>query len=133
MFKAFTNKIADLVAKHSSRIDELNTLMAGATNVYIDYANIKPWSNKLGWHIDLKRLKQFLNSFDNITSIKIYHGTLVGDKESEKIIKSMNKYFDLKTKPVKIMKHSINASSIPSTSPDLLKKFIRNCLLKNTI
>ena len=130
MFKALTDKIASLVVSHPNRIAELNGLMSGSTNVYIDYANIRPWSNKLGWHIDLRRLKQFLSSFDNIKSIKIYHGTLIGDKESEKNIKEMKKYFDLKTKPVKILKHSIYASSISSTSADLLKKFIRNCLLK---
>ena len=100
-------------------------------NVYIDYANVKPWSSKLGWHIDLKRLKQFLRSFDNINSVKFYHGTIIGEAISEEFRADMENLFgaDAKTKPVKKMKLSIDTSSIPMESPILLKDFIRKPLL----
>lgn len=45
------------------RITELERLLLGRTNIYIDYANVLHWSKKLGWRIDLKRLYQFLSSF----------------------------------------------------------------------
>ena len=120
-----------LAEKFSERISELEKLFFKATNIYIDYANVRPWATKLGWHIDLKRLKQFLDSFTNIQSVKIYHGTLLGDDGSEDTIDELQKRgYIVKTKPVKIMKQSIDVSSIATTSPDLLGKFIRKCLLK---
>ena len=45
------------------------------TNVYIDFANVLGWQDKLKWHIDQKRLKQFLDSFTTINSVKFYSGT----------------------------------------------------------
>ena len=123
MFKAKTDRIKKLTEKYPDRIAELETIFNAATNVYIDYANVRPWSEKLGWHIDPKRLKQFLDSFDTIGSIKFYHGTLTGDAESEKFIKEVTDFgYEVKTKPVKIMRLPINVSSIPSDSPDILTK-----------
>lgn len=131
MFKTKTEKIRKLSEYFPNRIDELEKIFSGVTNIYIDYANIRPWANKLGWHIELKRLKQFLDSFEQIKSIKIYSGTLTGDKRSEEDIEIMKSLdYAVKTKPVKIMKQSIDCSSISSTSADLLNKFIRKCLLK---
>jgi uncharacterized LabA/DUF88 family protein len=131
MFNPKNSKIKMLSDYYPHRIKELEGLLSGNTNVYIDYANIRPWANKLGWHIELKRLKQFLDSFDNIESIKIYKGTLVGDITSEKEINKLKYYnYDVKTKPVKIMRQSIDYTSINPTSSDLLNKFIRRCLLK---
>lgn len=131
MFIPKSKKIEILKNYYPSRITELESLLFGNTNIYIDYANIRPWADKLGWHIELKRLKQFLDSFDNIKNIKIYVGTLVGDKVSEDMINKISSYnYDVKTKPVKIMKQSIDYTSINPTSPDLLNKFIRRCLLK---
>ena len=70
-----------------------------------DFANVRPWTTKLGWHVDPKRLKQFLDSFDTIHAIKFYHGTLAGDAESEQFVKDIQGFgYDLKTKPVKIMR-----------------------------
>jgi uncharacterized LabA/DUF88 family protein len=110
---------------------ELDELLVGDVNMYVDYANIKPWSNYLNWHIDFKRLKQFLDSFDNIKSTKIYYGTLVGDNDSERVIKEIKKSgYDLRTKAVKIMRFSIDASSISLQSTDLLKQFIRTSLIR---
>ena len=56
---------------------------------------------------------------------------LTGEAESEQFVREAKKYaYDLMTKPVKIMKLSIDVSSIPSNSPDILKNFIRAPLLR---
>lgn len=132
MFKPKTEKIAGLVKQYNEKIRQLEELLSGKVDIYIDYANVRPWSNKLNWNIDTKRLKQFLDSFDNVQSIKFYNGTLDGDEISEKFSKDAKKVFgdNYKTKPVKIMKQSIDYSSIKPTSTDLLEKFIRKCLLR---
>lgn len=131
MFNPKTTRIKELAEKLPKRIVELERVFDKKTNVYIDYANVRPWSTKLGWHIEIKRLKQFLSSFDSISSIKFYNGTLIGDPESEQFMKDVtNLGFDVKTKPVKIMKLSIDTSSIPLNSPDILKDFIRKPLLQ---
>jgi Ca2+-binding EF-hand superfamily protein len=62
-----------VAAKYPRRIEELERIFDRRTNVYIDFANVRPWATKLGWHVDAKRLKQFLDSFDTINSIKLYH------------------------------------------------------------
>ena len=131
MFKARTERIQALAEKYPQRIQELERVFDRQTNVYIDFANVKPWATKLGWHVDLRRLKQFLDSFDSINSIRLYHGTLIGDVESEQFVREVKSYgYDLTTKPVKIMRLSIDVSSIPANSADILKNFIRAPLLK---
>lgn len=87
--------------------------------------------NIIGWHIDIKRLKQFLESFNSVVSIKWYQGELIGDPRSQSEINKIKKCkYELRTKPVKIMNLSIDVSSISMQSPDLLKKFIRKSLLR---
>lgn len=133
MFIAKTLKIKSINPINNGKnvIFELEKLLYGNVNMYIDYANIKPWSNYLNWHIDLKRLKQFLDSFDNIRSIKIYAGTLTGDANSERMIKEMKDCrYDLRTKIVKIMRFSIDASSVSGQSRDLLNQFIKSSLIR---
>lgn len=131
MFLPKTPKNKALAEQYSHRIKELEEIFNKPTNIYIDYANVKPWATKLGWHIELKRLKQFLSSFDTIHTVKIYAGTLIGNKESENQIKEMEKIgYTLITKPVKIMKKSIDISSVSPSSPDILKNFIRQSLLQ---
>jgi uncharacterized LabA/DUF88 family protein len=132
MFKPKTERLNKLAQKFPDRIVELEDIFSAPTNVYIDYANVRSWSEKLGWHIEVKRLKQLLDSFDTIRSIKFYQGTLVGDPDSEKFMGELRTLgYDVRTKPVKIMTLSINVSSIPADSPDILKNFIRTPLLKN--
>lgn len=131
MFRAKTDRIRNLAEKYPRRIEELERVFDRRTNVYIDFANVRPWAAKLGWHVDLKRLKQFLDSFDSIHAIKLYQGTLTGDVESEQFAKDVMGYgYDLKTKPVKIMRLSIDVSSVAANSPDILKNFIRAPLLQ---
>ena len=131
MFNPKTPKIEKIYKNHEMVIKKLEKLLENKVHMYIDYANIRPWSNKLKWHIEISRLKQFLDSFDNIESIKFYQGTLKGDKKSEKEIRKLEKNkFELKTKPVKIIKLSINATSISEDSPALLNQFISRALMR---
>lgn len=131
MFNPKTEKIKELAEKYPNRIKELKVIFAGLTNVYIDFANVIRWQERLKWHIDLKRLKQFLDSFKSINSIKFYNGTL-NNKESKFFMKEAEKLFgsSCKTKSVKIMKLSIDVSSIPMNSPTILENFIRKPLLQ---
>jgi len=131
MFTPKTQRINELAKKERKNIDKIDALLSGETNVYIDFANVRPWSEKLGWHISPKRLKQFLNSFNGIGSIKWYQGELAGNLKSQNEIKNLKECkYDVRTKPVKIMKLYIDVSSISMQSPDLLKKFMRKSLLR---
>ena len=132
MFKPKTKRIEEFAQKFSTRINELERIFDKKTNVYIDYANVRPWSTKLGWHIEIKRLKQFLESFDTVHAIKLYNGTLIGNAESEQFKQNAERLFgdNFKTKPVKVLWLSIDVSSISSTSSDILKNFIRKPFLQ---
>jgi len=131
MFQPKTERIKELAQKYPERILELEKIFDKKTNIYIDFANVIRWQDKLKWHIDLKRLKQFLDSFGNVTKIKFYNGKLEGDEKSLTILEEAKKYgYDVKTKSVKIMKLSIDVSSISPNSPEILKNFIRAPLLK---
>lgn len=113
------------------KVNDFLSLLDGNTNIYIDYANIKPWANKLGWHIDLKRLKQFFDSISNIQKVRLYYGTLEGDRTSRDNIAEWKRYkYEVSTKPVKKMNLSIDSRTVNELSPDLLKDFIRTPLLK---
>ena len=131
MFIPKTEKIKEIGELKKEAVEQLQDIFGRKTRVYIDYANVRPWSEKLGWHIDLKRLKQFFDSFDTIEAVNFYNGYLEGDERSEKEKKEIenNKYI-LRTKPVKIMRHSINATSISSDSTALLAQFLRKALLR---
>jgi len=131
MFDAKSNRINELAKLYVNRIKELKGIFDQKTYVYIDFANVIHWQDKLGWHIDLRRLQQFLNSFDTVGDIKFYNGTLAGDHKSEKIIATAKERgYVVITKPVKFMRLSIDASSVPSNSTELIEQFIRNTLLR---
>ena len=131
MFAPKTERIENIAKNKQDVIKQLNSIFSAKTRVYIDYANVRPWSEKLGWHIELKRLKQFLDSFGTIEAVNFYNGYLAGDErsEKEKTEAENNKYF-LRTKPVKIMELSIDVSSILPDSTVLVSQFIRRALLK---
>ena len=131
MFEPKTDRIKELSEIYPERIEELDTIFSERTNVYIDFANVMGWQEKLGWHINLKRLKQFLDSFNTIRHVKLYYGTLTGDIKSVQLIQEAEKYnYEVVTKPVKIMRFSIDISSISINSPEILKQFIREPLLQ---
>ena len=130
MFKAKTKRI-EVLSKDTPRIiEKLEEIFDKKTNVYIDFSNIIFWQDRLNWHICLKRLKQFLDSFDNIQDVKFYYGTLEGDPYSEHLVREVENYcYKVKTKPVKIIRISIDVSSIAMNSPSLLEHFIKKPLL----
>ena len=133
MFTPKTQKIEKISRNKADVIKQLENIFATKTRIYIDYANVRPWSVKLGWHIDLKRLRQFLNSFDTIeeNAVTFYNGYLAGNERSEKEkTEAENCKYVLRTKPVKIIKFSVDASSILPDSTVLLDQFIRRALLK---
>ena len=131
MFTPKTERIKDIAKNKQEVIKQLENIFATKTRVYIDYANVRPWSEKLEWHIELKRLKQFLDSFNTVEAVNFYNGYLVGNErsEKEKTEAENNKYF-LRTKPVKIMRLSIDTSSVLPDSTVLISQFVRRALLK---
>lgn len=131
MFNPKTERIKNIAKDKQKVIAQLESVFSEKTRVYIDYANVRPWSEKLGWHVELKRLKQFLDSFDTVEAVNFYNGYLAGNErsENEKREAENNRYF-LRTKPVKIMKLSIDVSSVLPDSTVLLSQFIPRALLK---
>ncbi|MEI8328194.1 MAG: hypothetical protein WCG02_03605 [Candidatus Taylorbacteria bacterium] len=57
MFTPKTDRIKILAGEQTELIEKLDSMLSGSTIMYIDYANIRPWSNKLRFHIDIKRIK----------------------------------------------------------------------------
>ena len=69
---------------------------------------------------------------DRVQSVKIYIGTLEGNEKSEKGIEELKAFgYEVITKPVKLMRIPINATSISETSPILLQQFIKKPILKH--
>jgi hypothetical protein len=104
MFNPKTERIKELAAVYPSRIDELNGLFDKRTNIYIDFANAIHWQGKLRWHISLKRMKQFFDSFSTVNEVKFYNGELEGDLDSFEILKEAGQRgYIVRSKPVKII------------------------------
>ena len=130
MFQAKTERIRKLAGLFPDVVTELDRIFVAPTNIYIDWQNVIHWQDKLGWHIDAKRLKQFLDSFDAVSVVSLYTGTLDGDGRSYQSIEDLREMkYRVETKPVKIMPYSIDASSVPANSPALLQPFIKKPLL----
>ena len=130
-FTPKTDRLRRLYTDKPQAVNEMAGLFVGKTRVYIDYANVRPWSQKLGWHIDPKRLKQFLDSFAAIDEATIYQGTLAGDVRSESEIDELHHFgYRVRTKDVKIMRLSIDATSVASDSTALIGQFLRKALLR---
>lgn len=130
MFKPKTERLRQLAELFPERITELERLLVGRVHVYIDYANVLHWSKKLGWHIDLKRLHQFLSSFSQVREISLYHGTLVGEAKSEQFIELAKRCaYRVVTKSVKIMYLPIDVRNTPNNSKSVLNGLIKTQLL----
>ena len=130
MFKPSTEKIKLLSKVYQKSVKQLESVFNNTTSVYIDFANVIHWSEKLKWHIDLKRLKQLFNSFNTIKYVHFYNGLLENNKNSENIINEAEKLgYLVTTKAVKKMKLSIDVSGIQKNSPSILQKFIKKSLL----
>lgn len=132
MFKPKTQKIKDIYSKKKSQPNFLDKkVFKGKTNVYIDWANVIYWSDKLGWHIDEKRLYQFFTSFNQIAEIKMYEGYFEDSKDSKKLIKDFeNIGYTVRTKPVKEIHIPIDAKSIPLDDTTVIKRIISKGLLQ---
>lgn len=131
VFQPKTERLIKLAEIYPERITELSEIFSKPTNIYLDYANIFNWSEKLKWHVDPKRLKQFLDSFPTIKTVRLYSGTLSGNENSEHFIKEVQDLnYIVTTKPVKRMRLSINVSGVPPNSPVILESFIKKTLLK---
>jgi len=113
-------------------VTEFEEILSCKTHIYVDYGNVRPWSEKLGWHVDLKRLFQLFDSFTCPKKLNFYYGTLKGDYESESFIRKIKEWgYSVITKPVKKITISIDASSVSSGSPDILRNFIARPLLES--
>lgn len=131
MFVPINKKIEKLAGKYPEKIGELENIFSKRTNVYIDFANVIRWQSKLKWHFDLLKLIDLLKSFRSIFRKNFYSGTLEGNSDSEKFISNLKDIgYNVHTKPVKIMRLPINASSISEDSVDILKQFIRTPFLQ---
>lgn len=131
MFTPKTKRIEKLAELYPKIIEDMEGVFDKPTNIYLDWQNVIHWQKKLRWNFDLKRMKQFFDSFDYIKNVKIYTGTLEGNKKSEQNIIELKSWgYDVTTKLVKKMKLSINTSSIPDNSPALLQQFIKKSLLE---
>ena len=131
MFQPKTDRIAKLADIYPIRIKELSVILNRKTNVYLDWSNMFRWSSKLKWHIDVKRLKQFLSSFTTIHAVNLYTGILKGDGGSEHFAVDAQSYdYVVVTKPVKVMRLSTDVSGIPPNSPTVLENFIKKPLLR---
>jgi len=131
MFTPKTEKIKDISENYHSVVSQLENIFGSSARIYIDYANVRPWSTRLNWHIDLKRLKQFLDSFEAIEAVNFYSGYIENDARSRADIEEIEeRKYVVRTKPVKVMRLTIDASSIPPDSTALLDQFIRRALLR---
>ncbi len=130
-FTTQSPKLQALANAQQNKVQQLEELLGDNAKVYIDYANVLRWSEKLAWRIDLKRLRQFLAAFTGIKEVSLYTGVLSGDQRSEKFVADAEKLkYRVVTKPVKIMRHSIDASSVANNSPELLNHFMRQALIR---
>jgi uncharacterized LabA/DUF88 family protein len=130
MFKAKTVELDALAKKFPERIKELEKLLDDKTIVYIDFANVNGSVRKLGWKVDLKKLKELLFSF-GIIEARFYFGHYPGDQRSRGFITLAHKVgYIIRTKPRKVMHISIDVTSISKGSPDILSSFISDKLLK---
>lgn len=132
MFKPKSPKIKALYKKKKSQPDFLNKkILIGKTYVYIDWANVFYWQNKLGWHIDIKKLYQFLSSFDQIGKIKLYQGYFDDNQKSKDSIDDYkNIGYEVRTKTVKEIHIDIDAKSFPIDDPSVIKRVVCPAFLK---
>jgi len=130
MFTPKTDRIKQLASLFPDTIQEMEKIFIAPTNVYIDWANVIHWQDRFGWHFHLKRIKQFLDSFDTVQKVNLYTGTFEGNQKSEESVADAKAVgYEVRTKPVKKMKMSIDVSSIPKNSPFILENFIKKSLL----
>ncbi len=129
MFSPKTREIRLAAEKDPGTITLLESLLNEKTVVYIDFGNVSGWPRKLNWEIDLRRLKDFLDSF-GVIQARFYFGTTPQHDGSARFMTFVYKTgYKVRTKPVKTIRVSIDVSSISEKSPDILNNFIKDQLL----
>src|SRR5260370_10781612 len=115
----------------TQRIEELRSWLDGKTHVYIDYANVRAKCERKNWMLDIQKTWSLFHSLGNVPAIKFYFGKLIGNRKSEGFHNLLRKIgYEIVTKPVKIMRLSIDVSGIPKDSPSIIKNFVEPCLLR---
>ena len=130
MFKAKTFPLEFAARNHAARVSSLEVLLTDKTIVYIDFGNVREWRKRLGWEVDLKKLKDFLDSF-GVKEVRFYFGTLRGDDHANRFMTFVHKCgYKIRTKEVKKMLLTIDLSNITDPhSKDTLASFIDRTLL----
>jgi len=77
--------------------------LRGKTAVYIDWANVHGWEEKLKWQIDLKKLYKYLKTYKEIKDFRFYFGTDSHPASKEQLELARNIGFKVITKPVKYL------------------------------
>jgi uncharacterized LabA/DUF88 family protein len=132
MFHPKTSRIEKLAKEFPYVVHEFEEILDQHTAIYLDYANVRGWSEKLGWHVDLKRLYQLFESFTCAKKLGFYYGTMQGGHDSEELIQNVKAQgYEVTTKAVKRIRISIDTTSISIGSPDILCNFIARSLLKS--
>jgi uncharacterized LabA/DUF88 family protein len=108
----------------------LEKLLTDRTIVYIDFGNVREWRKRLGWEIDLEKLKDFLDSF-GVSEVKFYFGTISGDSKQERFMSFVHRRgYKIRTKQVKKMHISVDMTSVADPhSRDVLNSFVDKTLL----
>jgi len=127
-----TKKIAGLFKKKGHQVKFLDKrIFSGKTAIYIDWANMYKWQEKLGWHVDTRRLFQFLTSFDQVSSVKLYEGYFEDNEQSKGNIQSFKDIgYEVRTKPVKEIHISIDVRNIPLDDITVLKRVVTKAFLQ---
>ena len=114
------------------RLQQLKRLFPTNTRMYIDFANTRMACERMGWRIDVQKLKSLTESIGSISSVRFYFGTITGDFGSEGFMARVRKVgFQVRTKPVKFIRRSIDMSSVSKDSTDILKEFVDRNLLRH--
>jgi uncharacterized LabA/DUF88 family protein len=77
--------------------------LKGKTAVFVDWANVHGWEEKLKWKIDLKRLYQYLKNYEEIKQMRFYFGTDQHPASTNQIKSARRIGFYVITKPVKYL------------------------------
>lgn len=130
MFKAKTFALGFAAGNHAARVASLEKLLTDQTIVYIDFGNVREWRKRLGWEIDLKKLKDFLDSF-SVKEVRFYFGTLPKDEKANRFMTLVHRCgYKIRTKAVKRMHISIDLSNTANPqSTDVLSSFVDRTLL----
>lgn len=130
MFKAKTFALDFAAKNHAERIASLEKLLTDRTIVYIDFGNVRGWRKRLGWEIDLQKLKDFLDSF-GVKEVRFYFGTLPNDTSAGRFMTFIHKQgYKIRTKRVKKMMLSIDMTNIKDPrSRAVLESFVNSTFL----